>query len=115
MSPQITKADLNQAVHVIKQDMAQKGDIRDLIGHFNQSQGAQNIRLDHIDKRFDQVDERFNQTDERLDHMDERLGTMDAKLDALLEAVATRRELHNLVRELKARGVTLDESKIFAM
>lgn len=62
---------------------------REIISHFNQSQGSQD---EWIRRRFDQV---------------------DAKLDAMTEMLAMRQELRSLVRELKAQGITLDESRIF--
>lgn len=58
---------------------------REIIGHFNQSQGLQNERLDKV----------------------------DAKIDAIMEMLATRRELQNLVNELQAKGMALDLSRIF--
>ena len=60
-------------------------DIKGFVKHFNQSQFEQNERLD----------------------------TMDAKLDAMMDMLATRKEMHNLVREPKSSGIRLDESKIF--
>jgi len=37
---------------------------------------------------------------------------VDIKLDAVMELLATRKQLHNLVRELRAQGLTLDEERI---
>lgn len=39
---------------------------------------------------------------------------INVKLDALMEAVAIRQELRNLVSQLKTNGIELDEAKIFA-
>lgn len=36
-----------------------------------------------------------------------------AELEAIKELVAVRKELQNLVRELKTQGLALDESRIF--
>jgi hypothetical protein len=45
--------------------------------------------------------------------VNEKFGQVDIKLDAVMELLAHRREFENLVRELKAHGIKLDESKIF--
>lgn len=55
----------------------------------------------------------FKKVDGHLIRIDDRLDGMDIKLDAIMEAVATRKEMQNLVRQLKAQGIALDESKIF--
>lgn len=62
-----------------------QNDIKSFVKHFNDSQFEQNDRLD----------------------------TIDTKLDAMMEMLATRKEMHNLVRELKVNGLKLDPSKIF--
>lgn len=62
-----------------------RGDIRELTSHFNRSQAEQNDRLDE----------------------------MDAKLDAIMEMLAMRKELKNLVRELRAHGIAIDAAKVF--
>jgi len=63
---------------------------REIIDHFSQSQGAQN---------------------ERLDAMAEDIAKIKV---AVIDLLATDRHLHNLVRELKAHKIPLDEAKIFA-
>lgn len=55
----------------------------------------------------------FKKVDEHLMRIDDRLDGMDIKLDAIMESLATRKEVQNLVRQLKAQGIVLDESKIF--
>lgn len=60
------------------------------------------------------IDKRFGGVEDRLDRVESVLHEHAQKLDAILEAVATRRELQNLVRELKAQGIQLDETRIFA-
>ncbi|MBI3956783.1 MAG: hypothetical protein HY340_02235 [Candidatus Kerfeldbacteria bacterium] len=64
------------------------GAVREIISHFNQSQGGQ---TQQFNERFDQV---------------------DAKLAAIMEMLAMRQELRNLLRELKASGIAIDESKV---
>lgn len=66
---------------------------REIIAHFIEGQGVQNKRLGEMDARFDEV---------------------DAKLDAIMEMLAMRHELRNLVRELRAQGIKLEETRIFA-
>jgi len=72
---------------------ATKDDLRiatqEIIGHFNRSQAEQN---------------------ERLEAMAEDLAKVKV---AVVDLLATDRHLHNLVRELKARGLPIDERKIF--
>jgi len=46
--------------------------------------------------------------------MREGLHQVDIKLDAIMELLATRKQLHNLVRELRAQGLKLDATAIFA-
>lgn len=48
------------------------------------------------------------------EEMHEGFHQVDIKLDAVMELLATRKQLHNLVRELRAQGLTLDEARIFA-
>lgn len=85
MPQSLTKQDLQTAVERVEQGMT--ANTREIISHFNQSQGTQNQRLEE----------------------------MDAKLDAIMEMLATRKELHNLVRALKAKGISLEESEIFTV
>ena len=82
----ITKAYFDGAISSIR------GDIRDFVRHFNASQAAQNERINDIDAHLDEV---------------------DIKLDAIMESVATRKEMHNLLRELKHEGIKLDSTRIF--
>lgn len=62
-----------------------KDSIRGLNENLNAGQGAQNERLDRI----------------------------EARLDAIVEMLTLRKELRNLIRELKAQGITLDERRVF--
>ncbi len=83
-----------------------KENTREIVAYFNASQGAQNK---WIKERFEQIDERFEKVDQRLEQM-------DAKLDAIMsgEVLVTKNQLLKLIRELKAKGIELDESRIFA-
>lgn len=97
MSDALTKQDLKKLREATKQDM-QHGlhslresfettitvNTKDIISHFNQSQGVQNERMDQ----------------------------MDSKLDTIIEMLTMKREMRNLIRELKAQGMVIDESKI---
>lgn len=69
---------------------------RDIISHFNKSQGLQNERLERVETKLDGVAEDVSKI----------------KL-AVVDLMATDRHIHNLVRELRGQGLTLDESKIF--
>lgn len=82
----LTRAHLEAAVSAIR------GDIRQLVSHFNKSQGRQNTRLDIVDSH---------------------LGEMDMKLDAIMEMLATRKELKNFVRELRNHGIAIDAANVF--
>lgn len=95
MSAAITKQDLNNLREAAKQDLQQglhtlregleatsTANTKEIIGHFNKSQGFQNERMDQ----------------------------MDSKLDAIIEMLTMKREMRNLVRELAKQGITLDES-----
>ncbi len=83
---------IGKIIHGVRETMATKEDIRGVISHFNKSQSLQNERLDRMDDRFDHV---------------------DAKLEAIMEMLTMRQEMHNLIRELRGQGLKLDESKIF--
>lgn len=48
-----------------------------------------------------------------LERIDGRLIVVETKMDAVLQETSTRREVRNLVRELKVGGTKLDETKIF--
>ena len=66
------------------------------------------LTQEHFDEKIIELHKRFDTTDKTLTQH----GT---KLDAIMESVATRKEVHNLVRELKAQGIELDDTKIFAV
>lgn len=103
--PSLSKADLDAAVQRLQEFTKEqlggveqrlmtkaeglrsetKDDLRDLVQHFNASQASQNATLKEI----------------------------EVKITAILEMGAVRQEVINLVRELKAHGITLDERKIF--
>lgn len=93
----ITKNYFNQrldgAVATIRED------IRGVIQHFNESQNEQNGVL-------------RAHTDTLKAHSD-ILEQLDIKVTALFEMSAVRAEFENLIRELKAKGIALDERRIF--
>ena len=68
------------------------GAVREIIGHFNKSQGEQNKKLDAHSKQLEEI---------------------DVKVTAIMEQLALRQELQNLVRELRAHGVAIDPSRVF--
>lgn len=73
-----------------------KENTREIIAHFNESQASQD---EWIRAEFRKVEERFAQ--------------VDVKLEAIIEMLATKQELMNLVFELKAKGIDLDAAKVF--
>jgi len=77
---------------------------RDIVGHFS-------VRFGTIDQRFDGLTKEISDVQEQ---MHEGFRQVDIKLDAIMELLATRKQLHNLVRELRAQGMKLDETAIFA-
>lgn len=94
---QLSKKDLEQSLAVLKDSITTqavgvhedlKSRIRDLVQHFNESQSGQTAQ---IDARFDEV---------------------DSKLTAIMEMLTLRKELRSLIRELKAQGIRIDESKV---
>ncbi|MBI4415222.1 MAG: hypothetical protein HY566_03200 [Candidatus Kerfeldbacteria bacterium] len=74
-----------------------RGEIRDGIRHFNQSQAEQNKRLDGIESQLRGLSDDM----------------VKVKI-VLMDYIGTDRAVHNLVRELKGQGIKLDERKIFA-
>ncbi len=51
----------------------------------------------------------------RFDAIDERLDSIEVQIEAIKESMTVRREFENLVRELKAQGIRLDDRKIFVV
>lgn len=85
--------ELDNRFREFRETAATKKDIRDLITHFNESQGTQTAQLGAIDYRLQEI---------------------GVELGAIKEMLAFRKQLENLVRELKAQGIILDETKVFA-
>lgn len=83
---------LRDTIHGVRETMATKEDIRGVISHFNKSQGLQNKQLGRVEQDLLEA---------------------NTKLNAIMDALATRQEVRNLVRELRGQGLKLDESKIF--
>lgn len=78
-----------------------KENTREIISHFNASQGAQNV---WIKDRFDRVDANV-----------ETLAEDVAKIKlAVVDLMATDRHMHNLVRELKSKNIAIDEQRVFS-
>lgn len=73
--------------------------VKEIVTHFNESQSQQSQRFD---ARFDGIDR-------RLDGIADDVRLLKR---AVLDLAADV-HLHNLVRELRAKGIELDESKIF--
>lgn len=74
------------------------------------------VVTDHVagtTRRFDDTDARLDTIADKLHTISETLLDHQVKLDAIMESLATRQEVRNLVRELKANGIKLDAEKIF--
>lgn len=91
---------------------------RDIIGHFNQSQGAQNERLGHIEQRLGGVEQRLDGFDARFDQLErsmrEGFQQVDLKIDEVLELVVTKKQLERLLGLLKRHGITIEPPEVFA-
>lgn len=70
------------------------------------------IRLDLRDLRK-HVDGRFSELVSRFDGVDRRFDVVETELAAIKEMLTFRKEFENLIRELKLKGIGLDETKIF--
>lgn len=96
----ITKTDLQRGLSNLRENLEATitANTREIIGHFNESQGLQNERMDSIER-----------------NMGEQFAEVNVKLDAITEMLAMRQEIRNLIRELRDKGIALDESKIFVV
>ncbi len=96
----ITQSDLKAGLSNLRESLefTITANTREIIGHFNKSQGFQNERME---KEFSTIHEEFAE--------------VRVKLDAITEMLAMRQEMRNLIRELRSQGLTLDESKIFVV
>lgn len=86
VSVNLTKAYFDKAFDSIRQEM-------------RSSWGKTNQTLVEHTNRFNEVDERFDQ--------------IDVKLEAIIETMATRQEINNLVHEIQGHGIPVDETKVF--
>ena len=67
-----------------------------------------------LDKAVADLGRHFNESVGNLKkEIDQQFTEVNAKLDALLEMTAVRKELRALVHQLRAKGIELDENKIF--
>ncbi len=94
----ITREYFDKSLHTLREGLEANStsNTKDIISHFNQSQGMQNVRMDRMEAR-----------------MDEQFAEVNVKLDAIMKMLVMRQEMHNLVGQLREQGMTLDESKIF--
>lgn len=94
----ITQSDLKTGLSNLREGLESTitANTKEIIGHFNTSQGFQNERMDQMDGKLDILIEDMSKV----------------KL-AVVDLLATDRHMHNLVREIKAHGMPIDESKIF--
>lgn len=95
MSSPLTKEYFDQ--HLNGMEVRLTESIRGLNTNFMKSQGAQNERLDTVDEKLDLIGEDVTKI----------------KL-AVVDMMGTDRHMHNLVRELKIKGIPLEEGKIFS-
>ncbi len=94
----ITREYFDKSLHTLREGLEANStsNTKDIISHFNQSQGMQNVRMDRMEAR-----------------MDEQFAEVNVKLDAIMKMLVMRQEMHNLVGQLREQGMTLDETKIF--
>ncbi len=99
-SSNLTKTYLDKALHKAFDTWGRRieSSVTDLARHMTLSFGTQRA---YMDGRFDTIDGQFTE--------------VNIKLDAIMESVATRKEMHNLVRELKHQGIQIDASKVFVV
>lgn len=55
----------------------------------------------------------FRSIEEQFSTVNVRLGVLESKNDAIIQLLVTRRELHNLTRELRSQGVQIADHKVF--
>jgi vacuolar-type H+-ATPase subunit I/STV1 len=103
----VTKSELNETLR-----RALKETTREIISHFNASQGVQNRHLGKIDQRLDSIDSRLEGLTSEVHDMGDDVAKI--KL-AVVDLMGTDRHMHNLVRELKGQNIKLDEARIFSM
>lgn len=94
MSQTATKDDVRNLGETLRDEIREN--TREIIGHFNKSQGAQNERLERIENRLEEVGEDVSKI----------------KL-AVVDLMATDRHMHNLVGALKREGISLNDNEIF--
>src|SRR5690242_6019175 len=64
-------------------------------------------------KEREHTDKQFTDVKQSISGLDQQFVEVNIKLDAIMDMLATRKELQNLVRALKHQGIRLDESEIF--
>lgn len=89
--------------------MPQRKNVSITKAHLDASEGRVRSSITYLDR---EVAHGFR---ELWNDMDEQFTKINTKLNAIMEAVATRKEMHNLFRELKHQGIHVDESRIFVM
>jgi len=104
MSQPATKDDLQKGLKNLGDSLREviAENTRDIIGHFNTSQGIQNKRLDSID--------------ERLVRIETEMVQVNTKLDAIMsgEMLVTRKQIERLINALEAQGIKLNLTEILA-
>ncbi len=68
-----------------------------------------NDRIDGFESR---VNKRFQGVEEQLQSLNDDMSKVK---HGLLDYLGTDRAVHNLVRELQAKGIAIEDSKIFAL
>jgi len=94
-SQPVTKSDLAAFGDGLRETL--RGNTRDVVAQVTKGQVAQDQRLDRIESKVEGIAE----------------DVAKIKL-AVVDLLATDRHIHNLVRELKANNVPVDEGRVFA-
>lgn len=106
MQKQLTEQDIEAIRDVVQ------GEVKRAITAINEPLKAQ---IETLDERLTgSIRDLKQHFDRRLSGFEDRLGVIEIKLDAIMIELTTRKELRNLVRELKAQGIRLDDTKVFA-
>lgn len=134
MNTPLTKAYFEQVIKKLatKQDLeglATKDDIRRLDSKIDGVETRLDTRVNSLGSKIDGVEsrltesirglnhnftQRFAAQDTVLERIDGRLVEVEVKMDAVLQEASTRKQVRDLVGQLKAGGTKLDETKIFS-
>ena len=105
----LTKQDLKDVANVVaKQNVPVEKRLSESIAGLNRN----------FTKRQDGLDKRLGGVEKHLEIIGDRLQSVESDVEkikhAVVDLLGTERYVRNLVKELKAQGIKLDEKKVFA-